>query len=244
MVKKLLFFACLAFVLTPWASPPLALACGLVFGLSFTNPFPRQVPKLSKRLLQICVVGLGFTMNLHDVWQVGRSGFLYTILGIAFVMLAGMTLARLLKVTSNKGFLIAVGTAICGGSAIAAVGPVVEATDEEMSVSLSTVFILNSLALILFPVVGRALGLSQEQFGLWAALAIHDTSSVVGAGIKYGAAGSVSKLGLVLTVYLIAEIISKPSDRQFTSDPPRLRGNCRFIQELSGEVFSLPYSLV
>ncbi len=281
MVRKLLFFGCLVFVLTRWATPPLALGCGLVFGLSFANPFPRQVPKLSKRLLQICVVGLGFSMNLHDVWQVGRSGFLYTILGIAFVMMAGMTLARLLKVTSNNGFLIAVGTAICGGSAIAAIGPVVEATDEEMSVSLSTVFILNSLALILFPVVGRALGLSQEQFGLWAALAIHDTSSVVGAGIKYGAvalavattvklaramwiapvaliaaagkrqwseikwpwfillflgatiarsylsggahlfnfAGSVSKTGLVLTLYLIGSCISRQSLRSVGPRP-------------------------
>jgi uncharacterized integral membrane protein (TIGR00698 family) len=187
MLRKVLFMIGVIFVTTRWASPPIALGLGLSFGLIFANPFATQVHTLSQRLLQVCVVGLGFSMNLHEVVKVGRSGLLYTILGIGFVMTLGVSLARLLKITSNGGFLIAVGTAICGGSAIAAVGPVVDATDEEMSVSLGTVFILNSIALIAFPVVGRALGLTQEQFGLWAALAIHDTSSVVGAGIKYGA---------------------------------------------------------
>ncbi len=114
---------------TPWASPPIALALGLSFGLIFASPYAKQVHTLSKRLLQVCVVGLGFSMNLHEVMKVGRSGFLYTILGIGFVMVVGISLARLLKVNSTNGFLIAVGTAICGGSAIAAVGPVVEATD-------------------------------------------------------------------------------------------------------------------
>jgi len=186
-MRKVLFVVGLMFVTTRWASPPVALGLGLSFGLVFANPFAKHAQALSKRLLQVCVAGLGFSMNLHEVMKIGRSGFIYTILGIAFVMMVGMSLARFLKVTSNNGFLIAVGTAICGGSAIVAVGPVVEATDEEMSVSLGTVFILNSVALILFPMVGNALGLTQEQFGLWAALAIHDTSSVVGAGIKYGA---------------------------------------------------------
>ena len=187
MRPKVLFILGALLVLTPWTSPPFALGLGLVFGLVFANPFAQQVNRLSKRLLQICVVGLGFSMNLHEVLKVGRSGVIYTIAGISFVLIVGMGLARLLRVSNNNAFLIAVGTAICGGSAIAAVGPVVEATDEEMSVSLGTVFILNSVALILFPIVGRSLGLTQEQFGLWAALAIHDTSSVVGAGIKYGA---------------------------------------------------------
>lgn len=185
---KLLFIAGLAFVLTLWASPPLALALGLVFGLTMTHPFRSSSRSLSKILLQVCVVGLGFRMNLHEVMEAGRSGFLYTFLSICFVLAAGWALGRLLKVGHTSSYLIAVGTAICGGSAIAAVGPVIEATDEEMSVSLGTVFILNSVALLAFPAIGSAAGLTQEQFGLWAALAIHDTSSVVGAGIKYGAA--------------------------------------------------------
>lgn len=126
-------------------------------------------------------------MNLYEVIAVGQSGFLYTFLSISFVIFFGLALGRLLRVKSTNSFLIAVGTANCGGSAIAGVGLIVEASDEEMSVSLGTVFILNSAALITFPLIGNAVGLSQEQFGLWAALAIHDTSSVVGAGIKYGA---------------------------------------------------------
>jgi uncharacterized integral membrane protein (TIGR00698 family) len=126
-------------------------------------------------------------MNLPQVLQAGREGLLYTALSILFVLTLGLLLGRMLKVQQTEAFLIAVGTAICGGSAIAAVGPVAGARDEQMSVSLGTVFILNSIALVTFPVVGAALGLSQTQFGLWAALAIHDTSSVVGAGAKYGA---------------------------------------------------------
>ncbi len=195
---KLLFIAGLVFVLTPWSSPPLALTLGLVFGLTITHPYHSFSQSLSKILLQVCVVGLGFGINLYDVLEVGRSGFLYTFISICFVLAAGWALGRLLKVDPASSYLIAVGTAICGGSAIAAVGPVIEATDEEMSVSLGTVFILNSVALLVFPAIGRYVGLTPEQFGLWAALAIHDTSSVVGAGIKYGA----SALSVATTVKL------------------------------------------
>jgi uncharacterized integral membrane protein (TIGR00698 family) len=184
---KVLFLSGLIFSLTPWASPPVALALGLAFGLIFNHPFQAGSRKLSKQLLQICVVGLGFGMNLPQVLQAGREGLLYTALSILFVLTLGLLLGRMLKVQQTEAFLIAVGTAICGGSAIAAVGPVAGARDEQMSVSLGTVFILNSIALVTFPLVGAALGLSQTQFGLWAALAIHDTSSVVGAGAKYGA---------------------------------------------------------
>jgi uncharacterized integral membrane protein (TIGR00698 family) len=138
-------------------------------------------------LLQASVVGLGFGMNLQQVLKAGRSGFVYTALGISFALGVGLLLARGLGVKPTAGFLISTGTAICGGSAIAAVGPVAGATEEEMSVALGTVFILNSVALLTFPWVGAALHLSQTQFGLWAALAIHDTSSVVGAAAKYGA---------------------------------------------------------
>lgn len=187
MKIKILFVLGVLFLLTPLASPPVGLGLGLIIGIIFGNPFRQQSQKLSKILLQICVVGLGFSMNLQEVLKVSGSGFIYTVLGIAFVMVLGFFLGRLFKVGSTNSYLICVGTAICGGSAIAAVGPVVQATDEEMSVSLGTIFLLNSVALITFPLIGRVVGLSQEQFGLWAALAIHDTSSVVGAGIKYGA---------------------------------------------------------
>jgi len=187
MIPKLFFLLALVFAASGYASPPVALAIGLVFGLLFTNPFAAQARKSSRLLLQASVVGLGFGMNLHQVVHAGRSGFLYTMLGIAFTMTVGLGLGALLKVQRTPAYLISTGTAICGGSAIAAVGPVVGATDEEMAVSLGTVFVLNSVALLIFPVIGAALKLSQEQFGLWAALAIHDTSSVVGAAAKYGA---------------------------------------------------------
>ena len=186
-LTKILFLTGLLFALTPWASPPLALAVGLVLGLMFGNPFRSQSRWFTKYLLQASVVGLGFGMNLQQIVKAGRSGFIYTAVGISFAMLVGLTLARLLKVPATAGFLISAGTAICGGSAIAAVAPVVQADEEEMSVALGTVFILNSIALLIFPGIGASLHLTQSQFGLWAALAIHDTSSVVGAGAKYGA---------------------------------------------------------
>jgi uncharacterized integral membrane protein (TIGR00698 family) len=187
MTAKILFLLFLCFSLTPWASPPVALALGLLLGLTLGNPYGKQSRKLSKWLLQASVVGLGFGMNLYEVIKAGRSGFLYTAMGITFALALGMVLAMLLKVERTAGFLIAAGTAICGGSAIAAVGPVSGADEDEMSVALGTVFILNSVALLIFPAIGAAMHLSQSQFGLWAALAIHDTSSVVGAAAKYGA---------------------------------------------------------
>jgi len=186
-IMGILFFTSgLVWATSPWASPPAALAVGLVFGVAFAHPWRKQSQKLSKILLQVCVVGLGFGMSFHEVIRVGRSGFAYTILGICFAMLTGMTLGRLLRVERTNALLVSVGTAICGGSAIAAVGKVMDASDEQMTVSLGTVFILNAVALMVFPIIGTLLGLSQTQFGLWAALAIHDTSSVVGAGAKYG----------------------------------------------------------
>lgn len=187
MAPRLLFLVALLFSISPWASPPLALAFGIAFGLFLTHPFPKEAKSYSKILLQVSVVGLGFGMNLHEVLRAGRSGFLYTAIGITATLLLGLALGRMMKVAETNSLLIAVGTAICGGSAIAAVGPVVKAKDEEMSISLGTVFILNSVALLIFPLIGTATELSQTQFGLWAALAIHDTSSVVGAAAKYGA---------------------------------------------------------
>ena len=194
----------LAFCLTPWASPPLALVAGLFFGAIASHPYPGESRQISKYLLQAAVVGLGFGMNLQQVLRAGRSGFLYTAVGIAFALILGTTIGRLVKVHPRAAFLISTGTAICGGSAIAAIGPVVGATEDEMSVSLGTIFLLNSVALLTFPAIGAALRLSQTQFGLWAALAIHDTSSVVGACAKYGlpalAIGTTVKLARALWI--------------------------------------------
>ncbi len=184
---KVLFLILLLFAASPWASPPIALLCGLLFAFVAQHPYERQSRSITKYLLQASVVGLGFGMNLQQVIRAGRSGFLYTAMGITFAMLCGWALGRLLQVSPRHAFLISVGTAICGGSAIAAVGPVANATEDEMSVSLGTIFILNSIALLIFPLIGSRLHLTQNQFGLWAALAIHDTSSVVGAAAKYGA---------------------------------------------------------
>ncbi|MGB4784824.1 MAG: putative sulfate exporter family transporter [Candidatus Acidiferrum sp.] len=184
---KILFVLALVLSLTGLFSPPVALLSGILFGLLFTHPFAQPSRTAARILLQVSVVALGFGMNLFEVLKAGRSGFIYTALGISFAFLAGTALAKLLQVRGNTSFLITTGTAICGGSAIAAIGPIVQANEEEMAVSLGTVFILNSVALLIFPPIGNALHLSQSQFGLWAALAIHDTSSVVGAATKYGA---------------------------------------------------------
>ena len=187
MIQKVLFILGLLVAASGFVSPPMALAMGLIFGLTLAHPFATGSRKLSRYLLQASVVGLGFGMNLHQVIHAGRSGFVYTLLSISFAMVVGMTLGMLLRVQRTSAFLISTGTAICGGSAIAAVGPITHASDEQMAVSLGTVFVLNSVALLIFPSIGTALKLTQTQFGLWAALAIHDTSSVVGAAAKYGA---------------------------------------------------------
>ncbi len=186
-MSKKVFFLALILAATGLISPPLALLGGLVYGLSAEHPFHVESKRLAKFLLQASVVALGFGMNLHAVLHAGRSGFLYTAVSITTVMLLGLAFGYMLQVGKKSAFLISAGTAICGGSAIAAVGPIAEASEEEMAVSLGAVFILNSVALFLFPLVGYALHMTQAQFGLWSALAIHDTSSVVGATAKYGA---------------------------------------------------------
>jgi uncharacterized integral membrane protein (TIGR00698 family) len=165
----------------------MALLLGLVYGFSFVHPFHMESRNLSKFLLQASVVGMGFGMNPHDVLQAGKSGIAYTAGGIAFAIGLGLLAGHLLLVNRKTSFLITAGTAICGGSAIAAVAPIIEADQEETAVSLGTIFILNSIALLIFPSIGWALHLTQRQFGLWSALAIHDTSSVVGATSRYGA---------------------------------------------------------
>ncbi len=191
-------------------SAPIALAVGLAYGITFDRPRWPAVKWLSRWLLQASVVGLGFGMSLGEVLRVGRSGFLYTALTIAATLILGLTIGGFLGVRRRPSFLISTGTAICGGSAIAAVAPIIHANEDEMAVSLGTVFILNSVALLLFPVLGWRLHLSQTQFGLWSALAIHDTSSVVGAAAKYGtvalAVGTTVKLARALWIVPVSAV--------------------------------------
>lgn len=186
-LRIVVFVVFLLFCLTPWASPPIALALGLALALTLGHPFPKRNSKATKILLQASVVGLGFGIDLQKVVAAGKTGFGFTIATIVGTLVLGFLAGRAMNIQKTTSHLISSGTAICGGSAIAAVGPVVGASDEEMSVSLGTVFILNSIALFIFPPIGHWMGLTQTQFGVWAAIAIHDTSSVVGAASKYGA---------------------------------------------------------
>ena len=170
-----------------WVTPPVALFLGLAFALLCGQAYPKFNKKVSKKLLQYSVVGLGFGMNLHASLASGKEGMMFTVVSVVGTMFVGMFIGRkLLKVNRDTSYLISSGTAICGGSAIAAVGPVIKAKDSDMSVALATIFVLNAIALFIFPVLGEWLGLTQQEFGTWAAIAIHDTSSVVGAGAAYG----------------------------------------------------------
>ena len=185
-LRQVAFVLLLLFCLTPWASPPVALAMGLVLAQTLGNPFAARTKALTSKLLQFSVVGLGFGMNAHAAVQAGRAGILFTVASIFGTLVLGFFVGKWLGLSRRVVHLISCGTAICGGSAIAAVGPVLGTKDEEMSVALGTVFVLNALALFAFPPIGHALHLSQQQFGLWCAIAIHDTSSVVGAAAAYG----------------------------------------------------------
>lgn len=184
--NKPLFILLFAFCLLPFISPAIALFLGLALGMTAGQPYPKFSKKTSKYLLQFSVVGLGFGMNLHESLKTGKEGMLFTIVSVVAVMVLGIYLGKRLMMDRKTAYLISAGTAICGGSAIAAVGPVVKASDNEMSMALGTIFILNAIALFIFPPIGHLLGMTQEQFGMWAAIAIHDTSSVVGAGAAYG----------------------------------------------------------
>jgi uncharacterized integral membrane protein (TIGR00698 family) len=202
--SKTLFFIGLLLAASGVFSPAIALAGGIAFGFTVEHPFRTESSSLAKHLLQASVVALGFGMNLKQVVHAGRSGFFYTAISISCAMLLGLLFGSLLKVAGKASFLIAAGTAICGGSAIAAIAPITGADEEEISVSMGTIFLLNSVALLIFPAIGHALHLSQNQFGLWSALAIHDTSSVVGAAAKYGnqalAVGTTVKLARALWI--------------------------------------------
>jgi uncharacterized integral membrane protein (TIGR00698 family) len=205
---KIIFILALILCLSGWISPPVALSLGIIFGLSVRHPYPHFSRSAARILLQVSVVALGFGMNLHEIVKAGRSGFIYTALGICFSLIVGLALGKFLRIGGNASYLITAGTAICGGSAIAAIGPILHADDEEMAVSLGTVFILNSIALLAFPLIGNVSHLTPSQFGLWAALAIHDTSSVVGAAAKYGAqalvVGTTVKLARALWIVPLA----------------------------------------
>ena len=185
-VRTVFFLTLAAACLSGWIAPPLALALGLAFALTVGNPLPRLTQKSTKILLQASVVGLGFGMNLAMLWSAGRTGIGFTIGTITGTLLLGWCVGRLLRVESQTSTLVSCGTAICGGSAIAAVAGVLRADSRAVSVALGTVFVLNAVALFLFPPLGHWLGLTQHQFGVWSAIAIHDTSSVVGAAAKYG----------------------------------------------------------
>ncbi len=198
LLRKTIFFIGLILCLAPLISPPIALGMGLLIGMTLGHPYAKLNKKWTKILLQVSVVGLGFGMDLGKVLEASRTGVLFTIITIVGTLMLGYIVGRILKLTTKTSHLISSGTAICGGSAIAAVGPVLNADENEMSVSLGTIFILNAIALFVFPAIGDLLHLSQTQFGIWAAIAIHDTSSVVGAAARYGQ----EALGIATTVKL------------------------------------------
>ncbi len=185
-VLKACFILCIALCATPYVSAPIALVGGFLFSWFWGHPFAKLNHKATGLLLKVSVVGLGFGMNVHSALQVGREGLELTVVSIALLLTLGYFVGRWLRMPRKSSHLVASGTAICGGSAIAAVAPAVDASEKEISVSLGVVFLLNSVALILFPAIGHLLGLTQHQFGMWSAIAIHDTSSVVGAASAYG----------------------------------------------------------
>ncbi|MDB5155023.1 MAG: putative sulfate exporter family transporter [Mucilaginibacter sp.] len=184
--RKIIFILALLVCLFPIMSPPLALLLGLILAQLMENPFLHLNHKAINWLLKISVVGLGFGMNIFSAMRAGREGILFTVASIVTVLTVGIIAGRYLKIDKRTSFLISAGTAICGGSAIAALSPVIKAEEKQISVALGVIFILNSIALFIFPVIGHGLNLSQTQFGLWCAIAIHDTSSVVGAASRYG----------------------------------------------------------
>jgi uncharacterized integral membrane protein (TIGR00698 family) len=183
---KILYIAAIFFCALPFVSTPIALLIGIILAQTVRHPFLSVSKKLTHILLQVSVVGLGFGMNAVEAIGVGKQGILFTVFSITSTLFLGLSIGKLLKVEKKTSYLISTGTAICGGSAIAAVSPIIKSDGKQTSIALGIVFILNSIALFLFPIIGHLLNLSQHQFGVWAAIAIHDTSSVVGAAAQYG----------------------------------------------------------
>jgi uncharacterized integral membrane protein (TIGR00698 family) len=190
-VIRFLFLLLALSTLHPAISGGAGLLLGLIFALTLGNPFSAETKNLSRPLLSLAVMGLGAGVNLIQVMHAGADGVGYTVCGIAFAFAVGLALGRWLRIDRNVSLLVTTGTAICGGSAIAALSPVIRARNFETSVAMGIVFLLNALALFLFPWIGHAFGMNDQQFGLWSALAIHDTSSVVGASVAYGGADTV-----------------------------------------------------
>ena len=184
LLLQILFLALAVLSFSPLVSPPIAL----LFGILFVNIFGKvlETDTFVKKLLQYSIIGLGFGINLNTAIEAGSQGFLFTVSTIALVMIFGLLLAKILKIDKTIAQLISAGTAICGGSAIAAVAPILKANSKQTSVALGIVFVLNAVALFIFPEIGHFFNLTQNQFGIWSAIAIHDTSSVVGAASKYG----------------------------------------------------------
>ena len=210
--------------LSGWCTPPVMLFLGLAYALICGQGYPSLNKKMSKMLLQYSVVGLGFGMNLYESLASGREGMLFTIVSVIGTLAIGMLIGRkILKVDKETSYLISSGTAICGGSAIAAVGSVIKAKPANMSVALAVVFVLNAIALFIFPSIGHWLGLSQQEFGTWAAIAIHDTSSVVGAGAAYGEEAlkvattiKLTRALWIIPLALATSFIFKSQDRKIT----------------------------
>ncbi|WP_142683415.1 YeiH family protein [Chitinophaga polysaccharea] len=184
--QKIIFLTAAAITLLPVVTPPVALLLGVALAQTSGNPFAAVTPRITHWLLQLSIIGMGFGMNVHSALQTGKEGFLFTIAAIAATLLTGALLGKLLGIDKKTSHLISCGTAICGGSAIAAIAPVMKAGEKQVSAALGIIFLLNALALFIFPAVGHGLHLTQQQFGLWSAIAIHDTSSVIGAAGKYG----------------------------------------------------------
>lgn len=184
--RKIIFFLGVIVCVTPIISPALALILGIFIAQFIGHPYANLNRKATSYLLKASVIGLGFGMNLTTAVQTGKDGAVFTLVSIISVLLLGYFLGKLFRVEKKTSYLISAGTAICGGSAIAAISPIIKAKENQISIAIGTVFILNSVALIIFPYIGTAFNLSQTQFGMWCAIAIHDTSSVVGAASKYG----------------------------------------------------------
>ena len=202
--------------ITPWISPPVALVLGIVLALTIQNPIKDINHKVLTLLLKISIVGIGFGLNVNNALEIGKNGLLFTVFLVLGTVLLGLLLGKLLTNDKKISHLISSGTAICGGTAVAAISPVIKANEKQISVALGTVFILNAVGLILFPIIGEYLNLSQTQFGFWSALAIHDTSSVVGAASKFGEEALLTaatvKLGRTLWIIpfvLISSLIFK-----------------------------------
>jgi uncharacterized integral membrane protein (TIGR00698 family) len=247
-LASLLLILAGAFALTPWCEPALALVLGASIALAFGNPHSNVTKRWTKHLLQWSIVLLGFGMNLATVLKTGRDGLGLTALTITLTLAIGFGLAKLLQVRRNAALLISVGTAICGGSAIAAVAPVIEADDDETSIALSTIFLLNAAGLLIFPAIGHRLGLSQEKFGYWAALAIHDTSSVVGAAAKYGPIalmiGTTVKLARALWIVPVTLIAATWRQSEYWRKPHEFDAEIDASEDAPQAKISLPWFIL